>query len=97
MELQKKFDLVNLGLLPSKEENYQCIYGKCIFEERDCNKCPLSIPHFYAISQICRRVSKTIKSYEKLFNNTSYEGEKTRLANLLYSDLLLLKQAKTQL
>ncbi|WP_165445124.1 hypothetical protein [Gracilibacillus phocaeensis] len=94
MELQKKFDLVNLGLLPSKEENYQCIYGKCIFEERDCYKCPLSIPHFYAISQICRRVSKTIKSYEKLFNNTSYEGEKTRLANLLYSDLLLLKQAK---
>ncbi|WP_066298144.1 hypothetical protein [Bacillus sp. FJAT-29937] len=94
MELREKFDLVNLGLLPSKEENYQCIYGKCIFEERDCNKCPLSIPHFYAISQICKRVSKTIKSFEILFTNTSYEGEKTRLANLLYSDLLLLKSAK---
>lgn len=93
-ELQKKLDLVNLGLLPSKEENYQCIYGKCIFEERDCNKCPLSVPNFYAISSICKRVSKTIKSFEKLFTNTSYEGERTRLANLLYSDLLLLKIAK---
>lgn len=92
--LREKFDLINLGLLPAKEQDYQCIYGKCIFEDRECNKCPLSIPHLYALSHICKRVSKTVKSFEALFIRTSYHGEKTRLANLLYADLLLIKHAK---
>ena len=93
-DLQDKLNLVNLGQLPAKEKYFQCIYGKCVFKERECNKCPLAVPHFHALSSIGERVVKRVNEFSKLFNQTSKKGEKARISNLLYADLLLLKEAK---
>src|SRR5690606_29587138 len=52
--------------LPSKEEHYQCLVSetKCKFPGRDCGGCPLSIPHFYAISSLVERTFRKIQSIE---------------------------------
>lgn len=93
-ELQEKMLLLNLGQLPAKEANYQCIYGKCIFLERDCNRCPFAVPHFYALTKIASNMEKRLKEYREIHDNSMYWGEKVRISNLLYSDLLVLSHAK---
>lgn len=93
-ELQEKMLLLNLGQLPAKEANYQCIYGKCIFLERDCNRCPFAVPHFYALTKIAANMVKRLKEYREIHNNSMYLGEKVRISNLLFSDLLVLSHAK---
>ncbi|MFJ7969888.1 hypothetical protein [Psychrobacillus sp. NPDC096389] len=93
-ELQEKMLLLNLGQLPAKEANYQCIYGKCIFLERDCNRCPFAVPHFYALTKIATNMVKRLKEYREIHNNSMYLGEKVRISNLLFSDLLVLSHAK---
>ncbi|MDI3091474.1 helix-turn-helix domain-containing protein [Priestia megaterium] len=91
--LVEKLNLINLEQLPSKEMYYQCLYGKCIFLERECNKCPFAIPHFYALSTIGDRILARIKEYKRMIHS-DLKGEKIRISNLLFSDLLLLKEAK---
>lgn len=93
-ELQEKMLLLNLGQLPAKESNYQCIYGKCIFLERDCNRCPFAVPHFYALTKIAANMVKRLKEYREIHDNSMYLGEKVRISNLLFSDLLVLSHAK---
>ncbi|MGR2780426.1 hypothetical protein [Bacillus subtilis] len=93
-ELQEKMLLLNLGQLPAKEADYQCIYGKCIFLERDCNRCPFAVPHFYALTKIATNMVKRLKEYREIHNNSMYLGEKIRISNLLFSDLLVLSNAK---
>ncbi|WP_394191430.1 hypothetical protein [Paenisporosarcina quisquiliarum] len=93
-ELLEKMLLINLGQLPAKEENYQCIFGKCIFLERDCSRCPFSIPHFYALTKIGENIVKRLNDYKEIHNNSMYLGEKVRISNLLISDLLILSYAK---
>lgn len=93
-ELQEKMLLLNLGQLPAKEANYQCIYGKCIFLERDCNRCPFAVPHFYALTKIATNMVKRLKEYREIHDNSRYFGEKVRISNLLFSDLLVLSHAK---
>ncbi|MBE1556295.1 hypothetical protein [Sporosarcina limicola] len=92
-EISKKLNLIHLGQLPSKEAYYQCLYGECIFSERDCSKCPFSIPHFHVLSLLGEKINKRISEY-KIAINGGVKGEKVRAANLLFSELLLLKQAK---
>ncbi|WP_075982045.1 hypothetical protein [Bacillus massilinigeriensis] len=93
-ELQEKMLLLNLGQLPAKEANYQCIYGKCIFLERDCSRCPFAVPHFYALTKIAANMVKRLKEYRDIHDNSMYLGEKVRISNLLFSDLLVLSHAK---
>ncbi|MDW7615161.1 hypothetical protein SC499_10605 [Peribacillus simplex] len=93
-ELQEKMLLLNLGQLPAKEANYQCIFGKCLFLERDCNRCPFAVPHFYALTQIGGNMLRRIKEYQEIHNSSMYQGEKVRISNLLISDLLILSNAK---
>lgn len=93
-ELQDKLNLINLGQLPAKEKYYQCIYGKCVFKERECSKCPLAVPHFHALSSIGENVVKKVNEFDKLFSQTTKKGERVRISNLLYADLILLKEAK---
>ena len=80
--------------MPAKEENYQCIFSKCEFEEIKCDMCPFAIPHFYALSAISARVVKRVEEYKDKITLNCSEGEKTRLANLLLRDMILLKEAK---
>lgn len=94
-EISNKMNLVHLGQLPSKEAFYQCLYGECIFTERDCSKCPFSIPHFHVLSSLGERVNKRILEYKVAIAN-GVKGEKVRAANQLFSELLLLKQAKNK-
>ncbi|MFB7305272.1 hypothetical protein [Heyndrickxia sporothermodurans] len=93
-ELQEKMLLLNLGQLPAKEANYQCIYGKCIFLERNCSRCPFAVPHFYALTKIAANMEKRLKEYREIHGNSMYWGEKVRISNLLFSDLLVLSHAK---
>jgi hypothetical protein len=93
-ELQEKMLLLNLGQLPAKESNYQCIYGKCIFLERDCCRCPFAVPHFYALTKIAANMVRRLKEYREIHHNSLYLGEKVRISNLLFSDLLVLSHAK---
>lgn len=93
-ELQEKMLLLNLGQLPAKEEDYQCIYGKCIFLERDCNRCPFAVPHFYALTKIAANMLERLKEYKDIHESSMYYGEKVRISNLLISDLLVLSHAK---
>lgn len=93
-ELQEKMLLLNLGQFPAKEANFQCIYGKCIFLERDCSRCPFAVPHFYALTKIAANMVKRLKEYRDIHDNSMYLGEKVRISNLLFSDLLVLSNAK---
>ncbi|WP_242315118.1 hypothetical protein [Bacillus cereus group sp. BfR-BA-01355] len=92
--IQNTFHFITLGQMPAKEENYQCIFRKCEFEEIKCDMCPFAIPHFYALSTISARVVKRVKEYKEKITRNCSEGEKTRLANLLLRDMILLKEAK---
>ncbi|MGG2119852.1 hypothetical protein AB1J99_30140 [Bacillus bombysepticus] len=94
--LQDTFHFIKLGQMPAKEENYQCIFSKCEFEEIKCDMCPFAIPHFYALSAISARVVKRVEEYKDKITLNCSEGEKTRLANLLLRDMLLLKEAKAK-
>jgi hypothetical protein len=93
-ELQEKLNLLNLGQLPAKEAYYQCIFGSCIFLERECNKCPFAVPHLYVLTTLGERMVKRVYEYQEIINNCDFPGEKTWIANLLIKDLLLLKEAK---
>lgn len=92
-EISRKLNLIHLGQLPGKEAYYQCLYGECIFSERNCSKCPFSIPHFHVLSSLGKKINKRISEY-KVAISDGIEGEKVRAANQLFTELLLLKQAK---
>jgi hypothetical protein len=86
-ELQKKMNLINMGLSPAKEENYQCFFSSCIANTIDCNKCPFSIPHFYALSGICNRILRTLSNYNlAIMDRNLPEGELSKLTRLFLYD-----------
>jgi len=94
-EMKNLHTKITLDLLPSKEENYQCLMSEtgCVYPMRNCYSCPLSIPNYYAISSICNRVLKNIVEFNSCFEKANLEAEKTRLSNLLHRDLQLLQNA----
>lgn len=87
--------LITLKQLPAREAHWQCILGDCLYLDRQCESCPFAIPHFYALS-------KTIKNLKELLTKLidikkiALKGEKVRLVNLLYKNLILLSSAKKQ-
>lgn len=92
---EEKKDLVNLidlRQLPAKEEFYQCILGNCMYLNRQCNTCPFAIPHFFILTKTTDNLLKTIKTLEE--NDDLIYGEKVRLVNLLYKNLVILSSAK---
>ena len=94
-ELQGKINLINMGLSPAKEENYQCFFSDCIAKSQECNRCPFAIPHFYALSVICQRIQRTIKKYLTVISQKgNIEGEKVKLFNLLIGDYDKILDAK---
>lgn len=89
-------DLMNnlkLGQHPAKEEGYQCMFTICQIPQASCSKCPFVVFNFYNLTQISTELTRFLESYEEQFNSTLYEGEKIRLSNILYSYLLIVKQA----
>ncbi|NRF93227.1 hypothetical protein HQN89_19840 [Paenibacillus frigoriresistens] len=84
--------------LPSKQEHHQCLVSEsqCKFPGRDCEGCPLSIPHFYAISSLVERLFNKLHSIEKALLEQLPEAELTRMANWLELDLDLLKYAQNK-
>ncbi|MCM3567561.1 hypothetical protein [Neobacillus mesonae] len=94
-ELKNRLNLINLGLSPAKEETYQCFFSSCIAMEIDCSKCPFSIPHFYSLNSISKRIKRTFQSYQEIaYNQEIPVGEKIRLYNLLIIDFKSIMEAK---
>ena len=94
-ELKKKLNLINLGLSPAREESYQCFFADCIAKEIECNKCPFSIPNFYSLTTICKRIKRILYRYQTMINDSDVPiGEKTKLFNLLLKDYNRLYEAK---
>ncbi|RTR36088.1 hypothetical protein EKG37_00585 [Robertmurraya yapensis] len=94
-ELKNRLNLINLGLSPAREETYQCFFSTCIAPKADCNKCPFSIPHFYSLSTITKRLKRTLTIYKSIaYNSQTPIGEKNKLYNLLILDYSKIIEAK---
>lgn len=95
-EVKSLYHKIIARQMPSKTENFQCIVSEanCKFPGRDCENCPLSIPHFYAISSLIERIYNKIHIIENSLREEQPETELIRLANWLELDLDLLKYAQ---
>ncbi|MDP9740686.1 UNVERIFIED_ORG: hypothetical protein QFZ59_002516 [Bacillus sp. B2I3] len=97
MGLDKVTDLMfdlEVGALPSHEENIQCLFsGDCRNPELECKDCPYSVMNFYAISSLVEGIKTNIHEFFREFEADSFEGEKTRLMNVLYKDMDNLERA----
>lgn len=95
-EAKSLFKRIITGQLPSKQKHYQCIVSEtnCKFPGRNCDECPLSIPHFYALSSLVERIFKKATIIYKELEEELPEAELTRLANWIALDLDLLKDAQ---
>ncbi|OXM83686.1 hypothetical protein [Paenibacillus rigui] len=94
-DLRTKYTFLNLGILPSKSEDFQCLVGedRCPFGKRNCESCPLSLPNLYTLSSINRRIQNKIQEFLQQFGSTQYKAEKIRLANQLFIERELLVSA----
>ncbi len=97
-EVRSLYHKIIARQMPSKTEHYQCIVSEsnCKFPGRDCENCPLSIPHFYAISSLVERIYNKIHTIENSLREDQPKTELTRLANWLEVDLDLLKYAQNK-
>ncbi|MFC3749286.1 hypothetical protein [Paenibacillus sp. GCM10012306] len=95
-EIKDIYGRLITGQLPSKQKNYQCLISEyeCKFPGRDCGQCPLSIPHFYALSSVVERIFRKIEIIQNTLLEEQPNAEKTRMANWLAIDLQLLKYAQ---
>ncbi|WP_107936548.1 hypothetical protein [Ureibacillus chungkukjangi] len=92
-ELENLYGLISLGQKPAKEEHWQCILGDCIYLDKNCENCPFSIPNYYALDSLLKKIIKHITDYEKYFeHNIKYELIKS--SKLIHRYLLLLSAAK---
>ncbi|BCC00785.1 hypothetical protein BCJMU51_2844 [Bacillus cereus] len=82
------FDL-EVNALTSNEENYQCLVSPNCQKPHleSCKDCPFSIPNFYAVSSLVEGFKTSIFEFVKEFDPKTFDGEKTRLMNVLYKDL----------
>lgn len=89
--------IIDVGLGFSKEDNYQCMFGSCVANENDCNLCSFSIPNFYSLSNLTRRINGNVKKYTELLSNKNKTyGEEKKLYNLLLKDFASLLVAEEQ-
>lgn len=87
-----KFDL-QVGALPSHSENIQCLFSECRIREMECKDCPYGVMNFYAIASLVEGIKTTIIEFVREFESDTFEGEKTRLMNVLYKDMDNLERA----
>lgn len=82
------FDL-EVNSLTSNEENYQCLVSPNCQKPHleSCKDCSFAIPNFYSLSSLVEGFKTSIFEFVKEFDPTTFEGEKTRLMNVLYKDL----------
>lgn len=94
-ELETKMNIINLGKGFSKQENYQCLFSNCIAKNTDCNNCMFSIPHFYNLSNLSKRIKSNIENYlQEEAREDSIIGELQRLYNLMIKDYICLLEAE---
>ncbi|QCX97401.1 hypothetical protein EJ379_22750 [Bacillus cereus ATCC 14579] len=86
---------LNCNVLPSREEHIQCLVSEtgCIYPAKSCKQCVYAIPNFYALSAITESISSHLKSFTEQFENTPYNTERIKLANLLYMEMDILHDA----
>jgi len=84
-ELQTLQQQALTGILPSKQQYYQCVYSSCKFldeygEKPPCESCPASIVNVYALTNL---MDNYVYYLESIVNNFDIGtiGEKKRLAN----------------
>ncbi|PEQ96601.1 hypothetical protein CN481_00205 [Bacillus sp. AFS006103] len=94
-EVREKYNLLRLGLLPSKDDHDQCLVGmsNCPLEPRKCETCPLMVPNRYTLIKLNLKLNEKMDAFMQSYFNTPFEGEKIKLANHLYIYLDLAKQA----
>ena len=93
-EQQKELiNLIRLQQMPAKEEFWQCILGDCLYQEKNCDSCPFAIPHFYILTNTLNNLNSLIDQVENL-DSIQLKGEKVRLVNLFYKNLIILSSAK---
>ncbi|GAB6452120.1 MerR family transcriptional regulator [Bacillus sp. FSL W8-0519] len=82
------FDL-EVNALTSNEENYQCLVSPNCQKPHleSCKDCPFAIPNFYSLSSLVEGFKTSILEFVKDFDPNTFDGEKTRLMNVLYKDL----------
>lgn len=94
-ELLEKYTLINLGIMPSKQQDFQCFVGEtnCPFDIRECENCSLAIQNLYTLTSVNSRIQRKISEFTASFEKTQLEAEKIKLANHLYSERELVKKA----
>lgn len=94
-EISEQYNLLNLGLLPSKEEDMQCLVGmsNCPMGSRKCVTCHLMIPNRFTLIKLNSMLNDKMNAFMNCYFSTSYAGDKKRVANQLYIYLELTKQA----
>lgn len=96
-QLEEMYMSAKLGVNPAKEQDMLCLFSQCKMEaegdNRTCHRCPYAIHHFYSLSALGGRITNKITKFNHKFVVAKTDGERTRLANLLYGDLDLLTAA----
>ncbi len=82
------FDL-QVNTLTSNEENYQCLVSPNCQKPHleSCKDCPFAVPNFYSLSSLVEGFKTSIFEFIRDFDPNTFDGEKTRLMNVLYKDL----------
>ncbi|MCU5561876.1 hypothetical protein, partial [Bacillus pacificus] len=88
------FDL-QVNTLTSNEENYQCLVSPNCQKPHleSCKDCPFAVPNFYSLSSLVEGFKTSIFEFIRDFDPNTFDGEKTRLMNVLYKDLDHLERA----
>jgi hypothetical protein len=88
---RKIYDNTLLG----KERNIQCLVSEsgCIKKGQNfpCFSCPFSIPNFYSLDLLVKELESNINKLQA--NNFARETEKIKISNIVYSHLIVLKEA----
>ncbi|MBV6734527.1 hypothetical protein [Priestia megaterium] len=87
-EVQELLFNIYANLLPSKQENYQCLYGRCVRPNLKCSdNCSFAIPNFYAIASLAKDVEERVDAFIDSFYKTTLEAEKIKMVNRLLTIL----------
>ncbi|WP_375089161.1 hypothetical protein ACDZ29_25580 [Peribacillus sp. RS7] len=94
-EIQEKINLIDAGVMPSKNVEFQCLIGisNCPYPKVDCFYCTLSIPNRLAICKVGIDIHQTLDEIIENYEKTPYEAEKVRLAGKFFLQRTLLNSA----
>jgi hypothetical protein len=93
-EVYEKFRTISLGLSPAKEVNFQCLFNSCISLKVNCNKCPFSIPNWYELITIGKRLRLNMLKYDEIIKNEFTPwGELQKIYNFIILDIAYILEA----